>query len=301
MKTIIKLLLVAVVPVLFNACYDDYIGDYDDPSVCFAVAQPLRTVIASRDMTISVGVSIGGKREVDMNDWATFVIDPSIMSDPSRLMPESHYVLASPDTFTVKRSNMPVADVEISFTDAFYADPLCVENYYILPFTIVDNSVGDVTEGMESTQVMIKYVSTYSGTYYYRGTSTKLDAAGNLTDDVEAYGSSILINCPTRIFETISPDVVVRRGIANKGNDAQNRVQLTVVEDNDSPTGYSVVTDTAPGSTLVISGGGTWDPDGEYAKFELEYTYNDGADSYYVVEELIRRQDPLEDLRVETW
>lgn len=43
------------------------------------MANPLRTVIADRDMPIYIGVSIGGKREVDMSDWAKFEIDPSLV------------------------------------------------------------------------------------------------------------------------------------------------------------------------------------------------------------------------------
>ena len=37
-------------------------------------------MIADRDMQIRVGVAIGGKREVDMNDWAEFEIDPALLT-----------------------------------------------------------------------------------------------------------------------------------------------------------------------------------------------------------------------------
>ena len=41
--------------------------------------KPLRTLVADTDMSIKVGVAIGGKREVHTDDWATFEIDPSLL------------------------------------------------------------------------------------------------------------------------------------------------------------------------------------------------------------------------------
>ena len=36
-------------------------------------------------------------------------------------------------------------------------------------------------------------------------------------------------------------------------------------------------------------------------QFDLEYTYEKAGKYYHVVEKLVLRQDPLYDLRVETW
>ena len=67
---LVKFLFVSfVVLVSFTSCYDEYTNDYETPNMGFAVA--------NRDMPIYIGVSIGGKREVDMSDWAKFEIDPS--------------------------------------------------------------------------------------------------------------------------------------------------------------------------------------------------------------------------------
>lgn len=44
----------------------------------FALDQPLRTVVSGTNK-IYVGVSIGGKREIDMSDWATFEIDETLL------------------------------------------------------------------------------------------------------------------------------------------------------------------------------------------------------------------------------
>lgn len=75
-----KLLLSALLLLVgITACYDDYTHDYEGADMGFAVAKPLRTVISDRDMNIYIGVAIGGKREIDMNDWAKFTIDPSLL------------------------------------------------------------------------------------------------------------------------------------------------------------------------------------------------------------------------------
>ena len=62
---------------LMTSCYEEYAKDYEYSTTYFASQKPLRTVIADRDMSIKVGVAIGGKREVDTGDWAEFEIDPA--------------------------------------------------------------------------------------------------------------------------------------------------------------------------------------------------------------------------------
>lgn len=127
-----KLLLSALLLLVgITACYDDYTHDYEGADMGFAVAKPLRTVISDRDMNIYIGVAIGGKREIDMNDWAKFTIDPSLLEGTGKvLLPANYYTLADPEYFRVRKSNSPVADVSISFTDAFYSDPLCLTDHY---------------------------------------------------------------------------------------------------------------------------------------------------------------------------
>ena len=89
-----KLLLSALLLLVgITACYDDYTHDYEGAIIWgFAVAKPLRTVISDRDMNIYVGVAIGGKREIDMNDWAKFTIDPSLLKGTGKtLLPANYY------------------------------------------------------------------------------------------------------------------------------------------------------------------------------------------------------------------
>ena len=108
---IAKIILLALTTCL-TSCYEDYTHDYETTNVGFALQNPLRTVISDRDMPIYVGVSLGGKREVDMNDWAKFTLDASLLEGtPLTLLPEEYYILEDPEIFKVRKSNLPVADV----------------------------------------------------------------------------------------------------------------------------------------------------------------------------------------------
>lgn len=177
-----KIILLALTTCL-TSCYEDYTHDYETTNVGFALQNPLRTVISDRDMPIYVGVSLGGKREVDMNDWAKFTLDASLLEGtPLTLLPEEYYILEDPEIFKVRKSNLPVADVEIKFTDAFYRDPLSLTTHYALPFKVTESSMNTIREGADYSIVAIKYVSSFSGVYYLQGEVSEVDDNGNIIE-----------------------------------------------------------------------------------------------------------------------
>ena len=111
----LNILWIGLISVLMTACYDDYEKDYDKSSVYFASQKPLRTLVADTDMSIKVGVAIGGKREVHTDDWATFEIDPSLLEGTGlTLMPENYYQLANPNKMTISNPNLAIADVKVT-------------------------------------------------------------------------------------------------------------------------------------------------------------------------------------------
>ena len=59
----LNILWIGLISVLMTACYDDYEKDYDKSSVYFASQKPLRTLVADTDMSIKVGVAIGGEKK----------------------------------------------------------------------------------------------------------------------------------------------------------------------------------------------------------------------------------------------
>lgn len=293
----LKYLLFGMCAVLMTSCYEKYEDDYAYSSAYFASQKPLRTVISDRDMEIRVGVAIGGKREVDMNDWARFEIDPTLLEGTGlELLPSSYYELADPEMFRVSKSTLAVADVAIRFTDAFYADPLSVTTHYALPFRVVESSLDKLLDGKQTSIVAIKYISTYGGTYYVTGSRVEINDAGEEIGTPEIYRNADLSKNITRETSTVATNVLERKGVSNFTTDvASEKVQLTFGENG------SLTVGTAAGGIEISDASGSYDNSGERLVLDMTYSFSKGGKRYRVTEQLTRRQDPLKDLRYEEW
>lgn len=283
--------------ILMTSCYEKYTDDYAYSAVYFASQKPLRTVIADRGMEIRVGVAIGGKREVDLNDWARFEIDETLLEGTGlTLLPAAYYELADPDTFRVSKGTLAVADVAIRFTEAFYADPHSVEIHYALPFRLVDSSLDRILEDKCTSIVAVKYMSTYGGTYYVTGSRVELDDQGQETGTPEIYRDGDLSKNITRGTTTVSAEVVTRIGVSNFTTGiASEKVQFTFHADGTLGVG------SADGGIEITDGSGSWDDSGDRLVLDMTYGFSKGGKRYRVTERLTRRQDPLQDLRYEEW
>lgn len=294
MKTITIFCSILCVLVM-TSCYEDYTKDYDFSTAYFASQKPLRTVIADRDMQIRVGVAIGGKRTVDMNDWAEFEIDPTLLDGTGlKLLPRAYYTLSDENTFRVSKNTIAVADVAISFTDAFYADAACTETHYALPFRVKSCSLDKILDGQDFSIVVIKYVSTYHGTYYIKGKISELDASGGIVS-TELYGKADLSKNDTREVNTLAKDVLLKQGIGNNAVAFNEKVKMTFLSDQ------KVKVETADDGIEITDGSGAFSNSGENFEISLKYRYTKSGKKYEVEETLIRRQDPLKDLRFEEW
>lgn len=317
MKKLLKIAAMLLVALPLDACYDDYVYDYESPNMGFALNRPLRTVVSDINK-IYVGVSIGGKREVDMNDWAKFTIDETLVPDGMELMPEEYYVLADPDTFRVRKQNLAVADVGITFTDDFYNDPKSLETYYVIPFRITATSIpgdpttqpdGAIREGGETSIVAVKYISGYAGTYYKLGEVTEVDASGAAVGETVTYKDKDLSRNETCNFKTEKPDVVIRPGVGQAA-EGTGSVRLTVNKVQDQEV-YDVTVEGVDGGAAITNATGKYVKEGDYTfytgdnrapQFELEYTYQTADGKYFKVSELlVLRQNPEDALRVETF
>ena len=264
----LNILWIGLISVLMTACYDDYEKDYDKSSVYFASQKPLRTLVADTDMSIKVGVAIGGKREVHTDDWATFEIDPSLLDGTGlTLMPGNYYQLANPNKMTISNPNLAIADVKVTFSDAFYEDNAALNKHYAIPFRLVDHNQDEISTDVNGNLkdysiVVVKFVSQYHGTYFVKGKVTNLS-----TQQVTEYSNKDL---------------------------SQNMTRSVNIE--------------AGGSVAITDASATLDPAaeslefvGKQPKFTLSYKYTKGGVTYQVDEELIRRQNPEADLRFQEW
>ena len=82
---------------------------------------------------------------------------------------------------------------------------------------------------------------------------------------------------------------------------------MTLIMDVDK----NVVVTGVEGKAAISDASGSYKTEGDYdyvanvgtraPQFDLEYTYVKDGKYYHVAEKLVLRQDPLYDLRVETW
>lgn len=283
------------IALVMTSCYEDYIKDNDTTTAYFSSQRPLRTVIADRDMGIKVGVAIGGKREVDMNDWAEFEIDPDLLEGTNlELLPQDYYYLSDPNKMKVSRSTLAVADVSIIFTEKFYNDPKSVEKYFALPFKITNSSLEQVLDEKSTSIVAIKYVSNYHGYYYIQGKISLLNDDNGVIEEVEYCNNNMSQN-DVRLVSTKSRFKVSREGIANWTISDNQCVNL--IFNDDGTMDVEVEGD----NILPIEGGGTFNEVDGKLELILEYKFAKGTQIYSVKEVLTRRQDPLNDLRFEEW
>lgn len=294
-------ILIALIALSVSSCYESYEKDFDVTRAYFASQRPLRTLVADTGMSIKVGVAIGGKREVDPSDWATFEIDPSLLEGTSlTLMPEEYYTLADPNRMSVSNTNLAICDVRVNFSDEFYNDVNALGTYYAIPFRLTGHSQEEVATDVNGNPkdysiVAVKFVSRWHGTYYVKGQMTNLS-----TNEVTVYSNKDLSRNITRDIISLSRDKIQRPGFGNT-TETGEAVNLTVKDD------MSVAIE-AGGSVAVTDATAVLDPEAEglelagpQPKFTLSYTFERNGVQYRVEEELIRRQNPEADLRFEEW
>ena len=304
MKRLKNNFLIAFLLVSLTGCYDSFDKDFEYSTVYFASQKPLRTVIADTDMKIKVGVAIGGMRKVNVNDWASFTIDPSLLVGTTfTLLPSNYYTLSSADKMTISNQNLAIADVEISFTDDFYNDPNAYQKFYALPFKITGHNLDSIAKGVGGVNkdysiVAIKAVSKYQGSYYVRGTMVRLNTdgtSGTLKTDTTIYNTADLSRNIVRTVSSINRFAIQRPGFANSTPNATEAVNITVSADGNT------VALSAGGTSLITDASAILESVDSQPEFTLNYTINRSGFGFKVIEKIIRRQDPLKDLRFEEW
>lgn len=294
---LLKTISIFILMVCMTSCYDDYVKDYEYSTVGFASKRPLRTVIADRDMEIRVGVSIGGKRSVDMKDWAKFEIVPDLIPRGYAVMPENYYILEHENLMRVKKDNLPVADVGIKFTEAFYADDAATGSFYAIPIRITESSLDSIT--VSESVIAIKYISTFHGAYYIKGKIHEIKDGATI--NTTEYSNGDLIKNIVRNVESSDKNTIIREGVANFPVIGTEKVQLKIERNDNADKTYNVLVQRAIGGINITDGSGTYYGNKEKPEIEVKYSFDKGGKSYRVEETMILRQDPLLELRFEEW
>ncbi|GGZ13191.1 hypothetical protein GCM10007049_01210 [Echinicola pacifica] len=289
--------------------YEDYIEDFDYTIVYFGSQKPLRTIVAYDEMEFKVGVAMGGKRTSEVQEYADFVVDPSLLEDEAFtggnefvLLPESYYTL-SDDSRMLIPAGKYIGDITVSLNrENFTNDPDATSNTYALPIRITASSLDSIASGSYDdlgnvinppknyTILVVKYISPYSGTYYHKGAQVELDENGEVVNEV-VYNNQDLIKNATWNLSTITRNQVLTPQV---GNNQSGSIILTVDEDSNL-----VSISTEDDQIQDLQGQGTYSED--ESAFYIEYSFMKNEADYLVKDTLIIRQAPELDLGFEEW
>lgn len=221
LKNFIYGVAVGVLSLAYTSCYnaDKDFPDYEGGTTAyFAYQYPVRTLILGNDIydnTLdnehkcriwsTMGGAYGGR-----NATVDFVVDETLCNNlfftdeggnaaaPVTPMPTTHYNLLAN---TIPYNGEPRGYVEVQFTDAFFNDPLAVENTYVIPLRMtkvagIDSIlVGKAREGLTPARTnsedwevlpkdyvlyLVKYMNPWQGKYIRRGVDNVTEK-GNTT------------------------------------------------------------------------------------------------------------------------
>ncbi|MPN51197.1 hypothetical protein SDC9_198839 [bioreactor metagenome] len=146
----------------------------------------------------------------------------------------------------------------------------------------------------------IKYISTYHGTYYLKGTLSELDGTGNVISEV-VYDNKDLSKNLTRDIFTVSSNTIQRPGLANFLVNPTEAVRMIVVPNDNVDKIYPVLLETPQGCLTLNNTEGEYYAGKLQPEIHLKYSFTKNGKNYRVEETLVLRQDPLLDLRFEEW
>jgi hypothetical protein len=161
-----KLLFILVFLIGLMSCenFDVEFPDYKYTSGFFPYQYPVRTLVLgdyiydnSNDNAhkFIISAAMGGVYENTKDRVFTYELDESLCENaefsgttqPILAMPSNYYSLSSPDKITIPSGKFN-GGVEVQLTDAFFNDPLAIQNTYVIPLRLkTSNDVDTILSG----------------------------------------------------------------------------------------------------------------------------------------------------------
>jgi hypothetical protein len=155
MKKILLIIPVLLMVMAISSCSNQDIefDDFEYQTVYFAYQYPIRTITLGDDFVdtsmdnegkFRIMATLGGVYSNKKNVTVDFVIDNSLLEGfrfnplngtELRALPANYYQLAA-NSMTIPKGSV-AGGVEVQLTDAFFADPLTLGNYYVIPVRMV--------------------------------------------------------------------------------------------------------------------------------------------------------------------
>src|SRR5690606_30900262 len=140
-----KNIFIGLLLIVVASCspYDEFTEDVDFSIVYFGTQKPLRTIVAYDEMSIKVGVALGGKRTNETGETVDYVIEPALLEDLD-IIGNHQFELLPSDYYTIEGAEMVVpagefiGDVTVRLNTAlFTADEKSLTNHYAIPLKIM--------------------------------------------------------------------------------------------------------------------------------------------------------------------
>ncbi len=268
--------------------YDDFITDFDYTTVYFPHQELTRTFVYGEFNTIKVAVQMGGRRENRHNEWADYIIDPTIEADSSlTLLPPEYYTLSDAGRFHLPPGKLG-GELTLSVTQEFF-NRVDTTMFYI-PFRLTSTSVDTILEHKTTMILTLRAEAAKFGHYYHNGV-TQIDSLNGGQGTV-AYHQKEPVTNAINNWELVSAahDTLLTNGIADRKAGAVN-YSFKMVVNPDNRVG--IFPNQASLWQVQPDGESTYNPD--KMEFYLNYKFQDAqGNSYTVMDTLIFRNRILD-------
>lgn len=185
-----KILILLFVSVLLNACYDDYVKDYDYDGVYFPYQLDVRTLVVGEGMKIQFGAALGGVSDNDRDRVVNYQIDNSLINAQTlasmktaanyiknavnpvtelKLMPANYYQLSDASKFVIKAGQHSGTVTLKADSARFLADLSTLVATYALPLRITSADADSVLKAKSYAVIGLKYENMLFGNYWHIG------------------------------------------------------------------------------------------------------------------------------------
>ncbi|MCT4586867.1 MAG: DUF1735 domain-containing protein [Carboxylicivirga sp.] len=287
--------ILGIIVVLTSCKYDDYMfNEHEFTSVSFAIQDPVRTLIPGEDDDIKTGVVVGGMRTTTSEEYASYVIDETLLADypQLQLMPADYYTLSDATDITISKGEL-AGSINIDFDmEALMNDPLGHTATYAIPMRIIETSLDSILENKDFTITVIKYINEYHGVYAHKGVdSIYIDG---VLDTAMVYSEPDLVKNKTWKLLTQSANMLATPGLGSlESGNTNYSMNITVNADKTlklSDNEASSITNIVQGDDCAYNA--------EKKELYLHYQFTEANKLHSVHDTLIFRSY---DINYETW
>ena len=169
------ILLLFATAAILSSCHFEDIEPTFDTIVLFWNQEYNRNIVVGEGLQFSPGIILGGVIDNHKDRLVKFVIDPALVTNPSKtLLPASYYTLSHPTDIVIKKGeHLGFLNVKLD-SAAFLADPKSLTGEYVLPVRITgSNDVDSINVNKDYIMMYISYWAKQHGNYNYSGQAVK--------------------------------------------------------------------------------------------------------------------------------